>query len=86
MFTRSLCVASVVSLFSLANTGCSTADYRGATPSVRSFVEVPRQPRDVYVGMDWRFSLDRPSEYHTFASSAPAAAQFQTAVSTTAGD
>jgi hypothetical protein len=86
MSPRTICVASFLSLC-LVSTGCSSADYRGANPSVRSFQDVPRQPRDVYLGMDWTFSLDRPRAYHSFADlTSTASTPAQSAVSTTAGE
>ncbi len=77
MSPRLVCVASLLSAC-LISTGCSTADYRGANPSMRSFVEMPRQPRDVYLGMNWTFSLDRPTQYHAYASAASTPAQHET--------
>lgn len=79
-------VAAVLALTGLTAAGCSTASYRGASPSMRSFNEVPREPRDVYVGMNWKFSLDRQSAYHAmpYAATASAGAGGPSAVTTTA--
>lgn len=44
-------------------TGCSTARYQGNSPSARTFSESPGM-RDYYVGMNFNFSVDRPTEYH----------------------
>ena len=43
--------------------GCSTANYRGASPSARTLSESPAI-KDYYVGMNLNFSLDQPEKYH----------------------
>ena len=81
-------VAAVLSLMGLTAAGCSTASYRGATPSMRSFNEVPREPRDVYVGMNWNFSLDRQNAYHAmpYASTGASGASAVTTIAEPAGN
>ena len=47
--------------------GCSTVNYQGSEPSARTFSECPGV-RDYYVGMNFNFSMDRPTEYRHVAS------------------
>ena len=44
-------------------TGCSTANYHGASPSSRTFSESPAI-HDYYLGMNLNFTLDQPDQYH----------------------
>ncbi len=63
MSTRSVAAIAALSFVAVSALGCSSAAYKGASPSVRSFTEAP-QTRDMYVGMNWKFSLDRADDYH----------------------
>jgi hypothetical protein len=47
----------------MAAAGCQTAAYRGALASARSMKEGPRQLGDFYLGMDFRWSIDRADDY-----------------------
>jgi len=49
-------------------TGCSTAKYHDSSMSARTFTENPGM-RDYYVGMNFNFSVDRPTEYHPVTAS-----------------
>ena len=44
--------------------GCQSTEYHGASPSARYFSEQPRESRDIYLGMNFKWSLDRPEAYH----------------------
>ena len=47
----------------IVSAGCQTAAYRGAFASARSMKEDPRQLGDFYLGMNFRWSIDRPNDY-----------------------
>jgi hypothetical protein len=58
--------AGLVGLAAIA--GCETSNYRGVSPTARDF-DAPRGTRDYYVGMNFKFSVDRATEYRPAPSS-----------------
>lgn len=62
-WVRACGALAVVSLLPPLAGGCSTAEYRGATPSVRKVSDYP-DARNYYVGMNFNFAVDQGREYH----------------------
>ena len=87
-----LVTSIMAGLSGVGGLGCRTAEYHGAIPSARSLTESPHEIRDFYLGMNFKWSLDRPDGYHrtssapTAVASAPSPSQTQTSIAPDDGD
>ncbi len=55
-------IAAALTLAVSMLAGCHSMEYQGVSPSVRRYADHP-QFKDMYVGADLKFAVDRPIEY-----------------------
>ena len=62
----------LISLLTLAG-GCATFKYEGYAPSYRTMSD-HAEAKDYYVGLNFKYAVDKPTEYRSAREVEPAAA------------
>ena len=53
----------IIGLLTICAGGCSTARYESYSPSYRTTSD-RAEAKNAYVGLNFKYAVDRPSEYH----------------------